>query len=131
MAIILLTLSSCDSGDETVNSVGGTGGGEVATETTPAEAPPATSAMRFHHYNPDAYEMGGDTVTFVACHGQWFDSCALNGVPFNLHGQLDEGRQTWTMYGRKHLSGEVVCTIGGSSYSVSVGSHGMQYGSCN
>ncbi len=132
MAIILLILAGCDSGDETVNSVGGTGGGQISNEneTTPAPTPNASPLNRFHHYNPDSYEMGSASVSFVACPGQLFDECSLNGAPFNLHGQMDEGRQTWVLYGNKHLSGEVVCRIGDSYYSVSVGSHGMQFGSC-
>ena len=140
MAIILLMLSSCSSSDDPVNTVGGSEGREVTTtapaeetESTPTpDSSDATSSSRYHHYNPDAYEMKnvGKNLSFVLCPGDSVDSVSINGMPFTKHGSTDHGRQSWVLYGKRYIGGTLVWQQGGKSYSAEVQGHGMQFGSC-
>ncbi len=150
LALVLLMLNGCDSINDAIDSMGGSDDEEIANNTknpdttadtlVEAEPEPETetetettiSSSRFHHYNPDAYEMGRDSVSFVLCNGQRYSSCSLNGQAFTLHGLQDEHRDVWMLYGNKHISGEVICKSGDKSYSFKVSGYGgIQFGSCN
>ncbi len=144
LVLMLFMLASCDFVDDTIDSLGGDDDDDstdiaatATTDTTSSTSSTssdssATPSKKYHHYNPNAYEMSSKAVSFVLCKGQSFKSCKIGDKTFTLHGNQDEGRDAWIYYGAKKLSGTIICkNSSGKSYSHKVsGSGGMQYGSC-
>ena len=108
----------------------GCGGDDGADGGTGSVGSAAQASTYFDHYNPDAWH--GRGVAIVMCWGEPTKaSCDINGIPMTLHGSTDKGRDIWTLYKSKGLSGTITCTAkdgSKSSYSVSTGA--MQSGNC-
>ena len=139
--IVLLMLAGCDSINDALESSSGSSEEAVAAnnpntepETTADAEPEPTTAIssnKFHHYNPDSYEMGADSSAFVLCNGQHLSNCQLNGKPLTLHGLQDDGRDVWMIYGTRYESGDVTCQSGDKIYAFQVYGHGgIQFGNC-
>lgn len=142
----LFLAAGCDYIDETVDSLGGTDTETTDTDTTAktdtdsdsdsnsdTDSETPTLSKKYHHYNPNAYEMSSSAVSFVLCPGQSFESCKMGEKSFTLHGNQDEGRDSWIYYGEKYLSGTIICKDDEEkSFSFKVsGDDGMQYGDCD
>lgn len=101
-------------------SGGGTGGGGGGT---------ASNREFHHHYNPAAWHGRGSAI--VCCPGApKMDSVTIGGRSLRKHGSLDKGREVWTDYHKKGLSGEIVMRSGSRTWRFNVRGHGMQYGDC-
>lgn len=119
ISLMLTVLVGCGSDDD--GSDGGTGSLGSGAQTS----------VYFDHYNPDAWH--GRGVAMVMCWGEPTKlSCDINGIPMTMHGATDKGRDVWTIYNSKGLSGTITCTAKDGSmtaYNVSAGS--PQFGNCS
>jgi hypothetical protein len=141
---VVLVLNGCDSWDDFVDSISGSGDDKkttssVTTTGTPATvtktsstpAPPTVTktSNRFDHYNPQAWD--GNGVAVVMCgNDARMESCSLDGKAMSLHGSQDKGRDAWTIRGRSGYGGTITCKRGSNAYSFRVGSRGITWGGC-
>jgi len=141
---VAFLISSCDTWDDLVDSISGSGDDKKAissdattsttaavtkTSSTPSSTSSAKTSTRFDHYNSQAWD--GHGVAIVMCGGdRRMDSCSLDGNAMSLHGSQDKGRYAWTIRGRSGYGGTITCTRGGNSYKFRVGGRGVTWGSC-
>lgn len=129
--VVVFLLNACDTWDDIVDSVSGSGDDKSTTtdDATPADTDDSSDSddssgsdddegtldyeTRFHHTATGSSD-GGKSL--VLCPGQnmGFDSCKVGDVTIPKHSD-DEGRETyWNMSAEP--AGDIVCKKGGDTY---------------
>ncbi len=145
---VVFLINGCDSWDDLVESISGSGDDEEVissvvttststTDTNTTSTAPTTSTAsttaensnRFDHYNPQAWHGAG--VAIVLCRGDArMDSCSIDGKSMGLHGSQDHDRDVWTIRGKSGYGGTITCKRKSKAFAFKVGRSGMTWGGC-
>lgn len=138
---LMFSLNACDSvsdwfddddDDDSTDYVDYT---NYTTDDTPAAVDTtdvtSSGSLNYDHYNPDAWDGKGSAVVLCS-NSPSMVACDIEGTPLPKHGSYDQGRAVWTAFNNDNLGGTLSCTTAsGNTYTTTVSTHGLQWGSCS
>lgn len=135
--LLLSGLSACDTWDDWFDDDDDDDTTDISTTTTDTTTTTTTAKsdtsdnadLKYSHYNPAAWHGAGSAIVLCSNSPKMI-ACEIEGQNLVQHGSYDKGRQVFTSYYDRGLSGTITCSTGSASYSTDVSGGGLQFGSC-